>query len=448
MRIYDLLSAAGIGLVTGVLAASGCATDGSGHRGSAREVGLAEFSQPARAGRETRESGGESEAISTADRRASNPATSTSPATPAPPNVGVGSGLDTETDDAMLRNAADTLPQLGAGPRSIDRNPVGPEAGRRVVVDSLVGQVHGRPIYADSFFQPIEDQLRAIAARTNQREFRTQANEVIIQHLGQIVRNELFLADAKAQLSQEQQQGLFAWMRAMREEAIREGGGTATSAQRRLQDQQGMTMEEYLAARRDMALLHRLQEERINPRVIVSWRDIEREYERRYHEFNPPARMKVSRIRLSTNRDTQLIETVNEKLAGGASFTDVADTVDARDGGVWQEFQLDADGIDGLQLSDSIKDHLRGLNVGETSEPFEVGSSTWWLHVAEIDQPEGRSLYDPEVQRMLHDRIAQRRFNEELNRYINSLFADGVEEKLEQMRERLLIIALDRYGPR
>jgi len=261
------------------------------------------------------------------------------------------------------------------------------------------------------------------------------------------VQNELFLADARAQLTTQEQQGLFAWMRAMREQEILAGGGTQTAAARRLQEQHGMTMEEYLSARRDGALLQKLREERIRPRVIVSWRDIEREYQRRFHEFNPPATMKVSRIRLSTERDAELVEFVKEQLAAGTPFAEIAAEVGAADGGAWQQFEIGEEGVDGLQLSESILNHLRGLDVGQTSEPFEIGASTWWLHVAEIIQPKGRSLYEPEVQRMLHDAIENRRLNQELNRYMQSLIADGVEEKLDKMRERLLIIAYERYGP-
>lgn len=424
-RWTDVTGMIGIVLIGTGLLLMGCETGNGGNR-SAREINLAEFSRPADHGQVNGVSVDRAETEAVAPELA--------PAESEPADAG-GPGQD-------------QLPQLGAGPVSPEDVVFGPEPGTRVIVDSLIGQINGRPIYADTFFAPIEDQLRAIARRSGQRQFFDQANEVITQHLGQIVRNELFLADARAQLTPQQQQGLFAWMRAMREQEIMQGGGTQTAAARRLEEQHGMTMEEYLAARRDMALLRKLQEERISPRVIVAWRDIEREYRRRFHEFNPPARMRVSRIRLSTDRDAGLIETATEKLAAGADFTEVAGIVGMSDGGEWQEFQIGEQGVDGLQLSGSIKDHLRGLQVNQTSEPFEVGTSTWWLHVAEIHQPEGRSLYDPEVQRMLHEHIWQQRFNEELNRYMESLFAEGVHDELDRMRERLLIIAYDRYGPR
>jgi hypothetical protein len=408
-------------LVGGMLLLSGCQSSNGGTR-AAREVMLAEFSRPV-------------ERSQFADQEHHHDHVHEVDAPP----------VDVESNS---RSAERPQHVLGAASGPMEDARLGPAPGTRVIVDSLVGQVNGRPIYADTFFEPIQDQLRAIARRGTQREIIEQATEVVTQHLAQIVRNELFLADARALLTPQQQQGLIAWMRMMREQEILAGGGTATSAARRLQEQHGMTMEEYLEARRDIALLQKLKEDRISPRVIVSWRDIEREYKRRFHEFNPPARMKVSRIRLSTDRDAELIETATEKLDDGVPFAEVASEVGMLDDGAWQVFQIGEEGVDGLQLSEAIKSQLRNLQVGQTSEPFEVGSSTWWIHLAEIDQPAGQSLYDPEVQRMLHETIWQRRFNEELNRYMESLFAEGVQQELDRMRDRLLLIAFERYWQR
>jgi len=154
MHMYDLRWIAAIGLTAVVLTTAGCETSGSGNR-SAREVALAEFS---RAPEGTTE-------------RERAPTVPTETAEP-------------EREDATPESPADAsgLPQLGAGPSSEDAW-FGPEPGTRIIVDSLVGQVNGRPIYADTFFQPIRDQLRAIARRTTQREFLEQAQEVITQHL-------------------------------------------------------------------------------------------------------------------------------------------------------------------------------------------------------------------------------------------------------------------------
>lgn len=315
---------------------------------------------------------------------------------------------------------------------------------QRVIVDSLVGQVNGRPIFANEFFVPIEDQLRAIGTRTSQREFLNQARPIITEHLRQIVLNELFLAEAQSQLTTEQQQGIFAWMRHVREVTIAEGGGTRTGTGQQLRQREGMTIEEYVAARRDMALLHQLRRAKIEPRVIVSWRDIEREYERRWDEFNPPATLRLARLRLSTEAQAEQIERVNQRLAAGESFAEIAESLNqASDGRQWQQFQMGAGGIADIALADHIKQHIIDLEVGQTSRPFQQGASTWWLHIVGIDQPEGRSLYD--VQRQIQTSLRNRRFNEEMNKYIESLFEKGIYDELDSMLLRLIEIAAVRY---
>ena len=319
-----------------------------------------------------------------------------------------------------------------------------PAGSRRVIVDSLVGQVNGRPIFANDFFLPIADQLRALGRRSTQREFLSQAQPIIMEHLRQIVLNELFLAEAQSQLTVEQQQGIFAWMRHIRETTIAESGGTRTGTRQQLQEREGMSIDEFVAARRDMALLQQLRRDKIEPRVIVSWRDVQREYQRRWDEFNPPATLSLARIRLSTDAQVETIEQVKQRLADGEPFAEIAASLDqAEDGRAWQTFQMGAGGIEDISLADRIKQHIIHLQVGETSEPFQHGSSTWWLHIAGIDQPEGRSLY--EVQREIQASLHNRRFNEEMNNYIETLFEQGIYDELDSMLLQLLEIATVRY---
>lgn len=316
---------------------------------------------------------------------------------------------------------------------------------QRVVVDSLVGQVNGRPIFANEFFAPIEDQLLAIRRQVSSREFLSQATPIITEQLRQIVLNELFLAEAEAGLTEQEQQGLFAWMRHMRDVTIAESGGSRTATRQRLAEQEGVSLDDYIASRRDMVLIQQLRRDKIEPRVIVAWRDVQREYERRWEEFNPPATLKLTRIRIPSD-DEDTIAQVNDRLAAGESFAAIAQSLDQPDGESWQSLEMGPGGIDDIALAESIKSRIAGLEVGQTSEPFELGSSTWWLHIADIEQEAGRDLYDPQVQRQLSATLRNRRFNEEMNRYINTLFEQGVYDEIETMMTRLLEIAAVRYG--
>ncbi len=317
---------------------------------------------------------------------------------------------------------------------------------RRMVVDGLVGQINGRPVYANDFFVPIEDQLRALSRRGSQRDFRAQATVVIDDHLHQIVLNELFLAEAESQLTREQQQGLFAWMRHLREVTIAEAGGTRTGTGQRLRETEGLTIDEYIQRRRDLGLIQQLREDKIEPRVIVTWRDVQREYQRRWDDFNPPATLRLGRIRLTTDTQAEEIEHVKQQLDAGVPFADIAASVgQADDGQQWQQFQMGGGGIADISLADPIKQRLIHLEVGDTTEAIEIGSATWWLHIAGIDQPRGRDLY--EVQRQIYDSLHNRRFQEEFNRYIDSLLAEGIYDEFDSMLQRLVDIAVVRYRP-
>jgi hypothetical protein len=231
----------------------------------------------------------------------------------------------------------------------------------------------------------------------------------------------------------------------MYDEEIRRGGGTRTGAEHRRQ-QSGEDLDEYLGEQKDMVLIHQLQQQKIQPRVIVSWRDIEREYRRRYGEFNPLATVTLARIRLNPVTQTALVESVNQRLAAGEPFARIAEELGYADGGVWETFEMGPGGITDIEVSDAMKEALGGLEQGDTSEPLRLGSALVWLHVVEVQRPVARSIYDPAVQIGLRNTIQARRANAEWFRYVNSLLERGVYDELEDMADRLYRIAMLRYG--
>lgn len=318
--------------------------------------------------------------------------------------------------------------------------------GDGVIVDSLIGQVNGRPIFADEFFATIEDQLIAEGRRLEQPQYIQAASSIVNSRLQEVVLNELFLAEAEAGLSKQEQVGLFAFMRQFQEQEISGSGGLETQKRQEL-ELEGITLEEYIELKKNQALIARLIEQKIKPRVIVSWRDVEREYERRRSEFNPPAVVTLSQIRLNTERDADQIASVTERLTAGEAFADVANSLGLENGGEWNTFQTATGDVAKIELSDEIRQHLAGLREGDTTQPFAVGSSTWWLNVTKIEQPPARSIYDPKVQRSLTDYLYDERFREQFFRYRDTLFQRGIYDELNEMAQRLLAIAIVRYGP-
>jgi hypothetical protein len=404
-----------IGVVAAAVAAAGCAQSIAG---DARTVTIAEFAQPAVV------EGAETPAEAEAETETVQPVVARA--------LGDAGGIDpydfVEPEEFM------------------DRAILRPtEPGESVIVDSLVGHVNGRPVFADDFLEPIEDRLLRAAEDTSGVE-REQVFRVIINDwLQDVVTNELLLAEAEASLSSEEQMGLFAWLRMMYDEEIRRGGGTRSGAEQRRQ-KEGEDLDQYLGEQKDIVLIHQLQQQKIHPRVIVSWRDIEREYKRRYAEFNPQVMVTLARIRLNPITQSALVDNVNARLAAGDPFTEIAEELGYADGGVWETFEMGPGGITDIEVSKVMKQALEGLDQGDTSEPFTLGSAMLWLHVVEVQRPGARSIFEPAVQLGLRNSIRARRANTEWFRYVNSLLERGVYDELEEMSERLYRIAMDRYG--
>ncbi len=322
-------------------------------------------------------------------------------------------------------------------------HPVRP--GDTVIVDSLVGHVNGRPIFADEFLEPIEDRLQRAAEEQRGGDLNRTFLRIINEWLRETVLNELILAESEASLSEQEQMGLFAMLDRVYDEEIRKGGGTKSGAERRRQ-REGDGLDQYLGKQKDLVLIDHIRMAKIQPRVVVTWRDIEREYQRRYADFNPAATVTLARIRIDTETEAALIEDVTRRLAAGESFAVIAEELGFRDGGRLKPLEAGPGGITDIEVSPVMKEALAGLVAGDTSPPFQLGSGTLWLHVVGLEQPRSLSIYDPGVQLGLRNAIHAHRSQVEWERYIDSLLQEGIHDDLEEMAERLFDIAMTRYG--
>jgi hypothetical protein len=369
----------------------------------------------------------------------------TTSATPAPTRTNDAIEIVAAPDEAL--SAGPVFSETSASESDVAVIPLDP--GEQVFVDRMVGQVNGRPIFANEFFAPIADQLRAESVRLEgqAQAFARSASDIIQNQLREVVLNDLFLAEAESNLTFEQQQGVFVWLRDVREQIVgREGGGSEAQARQKILADQDITLEEYIQQTRDQALIRQLLRDEVASRVVVSWRDVQREYERNAEQFNPPSIATLSRITLSTEARADDIAAVTARLAAGETFETVAADLGMPNDGQWDTFELADHTLGSIALSDRVKPHVVDLAPGEVSAPFEVGRSTWWVKVLSIDQPDARSIYDAEVQRQLRQHIQAQRFAEEQNRYIQSLFERGIYDELNEMNTRLLEMALLRYG--
>jgi hypothetical protein len=318
------------------------------------------------------------------------------------------------------------------------------EPGEDIFVDSMVGQIRGRPIFAHEFFEPIDDELRRAAERMGRREFEAYVTSSVRAWLDLLASNEVLLAEAEASLTIQQQQGLLAMLRELRGEEIRRRGGSRQQAERSLLEAEGITLDEFMAARRDRQLILYLLSQKVWPRVVVSWRDIELEYQRLYAEFNSPASMTVLRISLREDRQADLIVQVNERLARGDPFEQIAIDVGMPEDLLALQLELDEAG-NPLVDNTTLAGVLGALEIGETSSPVQLRNSIVWFHVASVESAQQRTIYDRDVQLALTNMIRNRRRLAEEQRYVLSLLKQG-GDSIDRIAERLLQIAMERYG--
>lgn len=375
------------------------------------------------------ETGGSAAASSSTTPPASVPATTAS--------------VGAAATQAQLTHPTPTPPASRAASPSPAARAVRP--GEPVIVDSVIGQVSGRPIFADALLEPIADELRQESARLGQHEFVAQARQIVERRLSQVVLEQLFLAEAEASLTEQQQQGLLAFLSHFREKTLSEGLGSLSKREQELQEERGMTVDQYVELEKNTVLVGNLINQKIAPRVIVSWRDVEREYERRKDEFSPPAKVTFRRLRLSNTTQKELIDQVKTRLAAGESFDAVVQAVPQEKLGTLM-VDMGPGGITDVDVNPLYKLALEGLALGQTSRAIDDPRSdeTLWLHYEKLDQPPQRTLYD--VQRLLIRDLTAQREGEERERYIKTLFSKGTYSELEEMSRRVLEVALVRYS--
>jgi len=356
-------------------------------------------------------------------------------------------GIDEALQEAGVRSIA-----TGGGV-STQRAPFAQDAieatpGEAVIIDGLVGQINGRPVYAHDILDPISDLLLQEARRAPSKErFEQQAMQIIAEQVRMYVINEIILAEARASLTSQEKQGLLAMMDRRREELIGELGGTLTRAEQSLQESEGRSLDEVIDQEEQMLIARRLLSEEVNARVFVSWRDIERLYDHRRDEFNPTPTVTLGRIRIRTEDHAQEIATIDARLTGGDAFSDVAIAAGMEDGGTWETLAIGPGGISDVELAEFYKPHLADLLEGQTSDAFQRGQFTIWVSVLNVATRESRSIFDPSVQRALKNELRSIRFKEEQSRFIRRITDDATNRHIHQIIARISAIALAQYAP-
>ncbi len=370
----------------------------------------------------------------------------------ADPEVVVETEMTTVGDTEVSETVEEVRTQVpGVGVEETQLGPVdfdeSVRAGVMWPVDGLVGQINGRPVYAAEFFLPIQDRLAQIS--NNEADLVTTRRaiiQIVRERFSVYVNSELIIAEAESELTPDMQQGIFAWLGMMEGEVTAERGGTRFAAEQSIMDETGLTMEEYLQQQKNLGLAGQLLRKRVQPRAIVSWRDIEQEYRSRITEFRPLGSVQIGRILLLNSKDGEKIEQVKTAFAEGQSFSEVVELIEAKDDGFWRNFELKGDGLQSVEgLRSSILDALVNLQMNQATPAVVGKTSTSWYAVLGYITPPSFSIFDPQVQLGIRNKLESIRYGQQEEKYLVSLRRRWVNDDIRKMEIRLVEMALRRY---
>ncbi|MCK4874055.1 MAG: hypothetical protein KAS72_15135 [Phycisphaerales bacterium] len=381
-------------------------------------------------------------------------------------------GSVTETDKVAPRLALQPAPQAESPPQAVPLDdviatvgdpPVGdhaaPLTSSRRVVDALVGQINGRPIYASEVLAPLDARLRSDGRLVAEGEmtisqFKRDAGQSIIRRLQDLIRNEVFLTEAETSIDDEQRQALLGWLKQqIRARRISLSGGSVEAAQRDVLAEYEMSLDQYVDETANAELIRRELDEEVFGRIRVTWREIERAYYEQQERFNPPRSVRVRLLTMLNDEEERAA--VGEALARGESLGEIIESDEIsllylrRDAGLVTgplDFELaELTCFDEAEGLGPFNEALRTLAEGEVSSPIEFlsGAAVGWVCIEEVVDPAPVSLYD--AQQLLREEILREKILREQNRFIGELTPRTSHTDLGVMARLLLELAQQRH---
>jgi hypothetical protein len=320
------------------------------------------------------------------------------------------------------------------------------KVGRRWPIDGLVGQINGRPVFAAEFFVPIEDRLVNVGMQGTPDQTRDAILQIVRQRFTQFVNSELVIAEAESDMTPQMQEGLFGWLADLKQEVTAQRGGTSFGAEQSLLDETGMNMEEYIEQQRKLGLAGQLLRQKVEPRAIVSWRDVEQAYQAEIDKYQPLRKVLIGRILLLNSRDGMQIEAAKQAFSKGDGFTAVAKQLGVKEDGLWRTFTLEDGTVAGISdLAQGVRDALEGVRIDEATPAIEGRSSTAWYSILAFETPPSQSIFDSGVQLLIRNRLESFAYDNEEASYLDSLRRRWVNDDIRKMEIKLMQLALRRY---
>lgn len=324
-----------------------------------------------------------------------------------------------------------------------------PRQSPAIVVDELVGQINGKPVYASDFFSDMDARLRAQAAIMPRREWERMLVEDVSKSLNAKLMDELLLAEFQGSLNPQARVGLLAFVEALRGEILSQNRGSETTAEERLLSETGRSLEEEVRYKADQTLIAEQLRRSVVSKVYVSSRDIKRFYEQNPQLFAAASKA-VFRIVQIPRSDEQRRAAVQRAVDAGEPFIDIAAAYSdfkKADRGLYER-DIGAKGLAATEIfaAPALNAPAQKLREGQSAGPIEFDGSLYWIHLEELISTPGMTLY--EAQLGIERVIRGQRLDEAQRRYFEQLLQRANVSDRRQMIERLIRFGMTRYlGP-
>lgn len=337
--------------------------------------------------------------------------------------------------------------ETGDAPLAVEADPPPATTSDRVLtVDAMVGQINGKPVYASTIFRTIgETSLVNRGKSLPRRQFIGDLQRDINGVIWAQLTNTLVLAEAEAELSPQQQQGLFQVLRKEREKILAEFLGSQARANDALQARGYQGLDDYIEERRQEMLVQSYLSQKLYPKVYVTRKMVERYYRDNIDQFVKPGKVT---LRIILVRSDNLANEVAGELAAGNRFRDVAEkyTSYRRSAGGIVEYEARLESFDALP--DEIDEAVRSLNEGQATDRIirytPGGKQFWWVQLERYQPGEATSLTDAYLD--IEGRVRGQQFAKLNREYTTDLIRKGNYTSPDAMTRALVEIAVNRYA--
>ncbi len=319
------------------------------------------------------------------------------------------------------------------------------------VYDAKIGDINGRPIIASRFLDDLMPRLRAIAAEQADKgrgAWRAEARSVISRKLEGMIRDEVLYREGRARNPELTQQGLLFFVEKVREHVIRQAEGSATLAEERLQEQEGVSLDQFLASIERQRVIKDVLDIVSEDYAPVSWLDIQNEYQRRYDTFNPDP---TATFRLISPPNEEAAQKVAERLNNGEAFASIASDPSVNGfapdrGGKFSEEGTSFKGelADATLISDKpLNEALVALKPGAWAGPVTRSSGRQAFVMLEGVEHKTASLDDTGVQLSIERYLKQVRSEKATGDFIMRLRerANLGPERFEEFVTKIMAVA-------